>query len=268
MYKLVAIDLDGTLLKSDKELSIENIDSIKLATKMGVNVVVCTGRPFDGYKKYLKMLELDNSNSYSVAFNSALIFKNDKTIISKTCLKGHNLKEIYKLSLKINANIHAFDMEGVITPKMSKYTLREVTINDLPYRIKDFNKIPDNLDIIKVMLIDEPEVLDNYIKDIPKDFFEKYNVVRSAPFFLEFLNKDADKHNGVKFLAKYLNVNEDEIMTIGDAGNDYKMIKNCKMGVAMKNSMPFVKEVAKYITHSSNNESGVAEVFDKFILNK
>lgn len=267
MYKLVAIDLDGTLLNSNKELSKDNIDAIKKASKMGVNVVICTGRPYDGYKKYLEMLRLDNMNSYSVSFNSALIFRNNKTIISKTCLKGYNLKEIYNLSLKINANIHAFDMDGVITPKMSKYTLREVTINDIPYRIKDFNSIPDDLDIIKVMLIDEPEVLDNYIKDIPKEFFEKYNVVRSAPFFLEFLNKSADKNSGVSFLAKYLNIGEDEIMTIGDAGNDYNMIKNCKMGVAMKNSMPFVKEAAKYITNNSNNESGVAEVFKKFILN-
>lgn len=266
MYKLIAIDLDGTLLDSNKDLSIENINSIKKASNLGCHIVISTGRPFDGFYRYLRELGLDNKQSYSMAFNSALIFRNDKSIISKTCLKGKNLKEVYDLSKKLNANIHAFDLEGVITPKLSKYTIREVTINKLPYRIKDFDQIDDSEEIIKVMLVDEPEILDSYIKDIPEYFYDKYNIVRSAPFFLEFLDKNVDKAAGVKFLAKYLNINDDEIMTIGDAGNDYKMIKDCKMGVAMSNSMDFVKDAAKYVTANTNNNSGVAEVFNKFIL--
>lgn len=264
MYKLVCIDLDDTLLDKNKSITDENIKEIKRASSLGVKIVLATGRPIDGFYKYVKQLNLDNDDNYSIAFNSALIF-NNKKIINKNCLDGTSLKEIYNLSKEINANIHAFDLNGVITPKLSKYTLHETTINNIPYRIIDFNNIKDDEEIIKVMLVDEPDYLDSYIKKIPKYFYDKYNIVRSAPFFLEFLKKDVDKASGVKFLADFLNISDDEIITIGDAGNDFKMILDCKMGVAMKNSMDFVKDAAKYITKNDNNNSGVAEVFQKFI---
>lgn len=264
MYKLVCIDLDGTLLDKNKYITEENIKEIKRASSLGVKVVLTTGRPLDGFYKYVKQLNLDNGDNYSIAFNSALIF-NNKKIINKNCLNGTNLKEIYDLSKQLKANIHAFDLKGVITPKVSKYTLHETTINNIPYRIVDFNNINNNEEIIKVMLVDEPDCLDSYIKKIPKYFYDKYNIVRSAPFFLEFLKKDVDKISGVKYLANHLNISDDEIITIGDAGNDFKMISECKMGVAMKNSMDFVKAAAKYITKNDNNNSGVAEVFKKFI---
>lgn len=268
MYKLVCIDLDGTLLDDSKILSEKNITAIKAASKIGVYTVITTGRPFDGFYKYIVELGLNNEFNYSIAFNSGIIYKNNKEVIHQNCIKGSDLHKIYDLSLSLNVNIHAFDLNGVIAPKISKYTLHEATINKIPYRLTDFKNISSSESIIKVMLVDEPNVLEEAIKKIPKYFYDEYNIVRSAPFFLEFLKKDVDKIAGVNYLANLLNIKKSEIITIGDAGNDYKMIKECELGVAMKNSMSFVKDVAKYVTVNDNNNSGVAEVFNKFILKK
>ncbi len=115
------------------------------------------------------------------------------------------------------------------------------------------------------MLIDEPEVLDKAIEKLPKEVGEKYNLAKSTPYFFEVINKESNKGLGLKALADYLNVDKDEIIAVGDAGNDLDMIEFAGLGVAMENGHSNVKEAANYIT-KSNNEDGVAEVVKKFIL--
>ena len=110
----------------------------------------------------------------------------------------------------------------------------------------------------KFMMIDHPEILDECIKKIPKKFYEKYTIVRSMPFFLEFLNPNANKGVGIK---------QDEVICVGDAGNDKHMIEYAGLGVAMGNATDDIKEIANYITRT-NDEDGVAHVINKFILER
>ena len=117
------------------------------------------------------------------------------------------------------------------------------------------------------MMIDEPEKLDKAIEKLPKEVYEKYTVVKSAPFFLEFMNKKVNKGVGVELLAKHLNIKQEEIITMGDAGNDLHMIEYAGMGIAMGNATNDIKTIANYITES-NNEDGVAKAIEKFVLKK
>ena len=102
---------------------------------------------------------------------------------------------------------------------------------------------------------------------MPKEIYNKYTVLKSAPFFLEFINKEADKGEGLRALAKHLGVNKEEIIAMGDAGNDIAMIKYAGLGVAMKNASMEVKEIADFITES-NEDDGVAKLIDKEVLKK
>ena len=88
---------------------------------------------------------------------------------------------------------------------------------------------------------------------------------KSAPFFLEFTNKEVDKGLGLKKLGEYLNIKSDEMIACGDAGNDVSMVKYAGLGVAMENATEDVKKVANYIT-STNDEDGIVKVIQKFIL--
>lgn len=264
MYKLVALDMDGTLLDENKTITNENINAIKKAKEKGTTVVIATGRPKAGVIKYCEDLK-GNGDEYLINFNGAVVINyNTNEIISETLLEIEDLKYLYDLSIKYNVNIHAFDQyQKLITPKNSKYTEVEATLNQIETHIVDFNKVNDR--IIKVMFIDEPDYLQSVIDKLPHEIYDKYTVVRSAPFFLEFLNKEVDKWNAVLALGNHLGIKKEEIICMGDAGNDLGMVEKAGLGIAMENAFPEVKKAAKFIT-KSNNESGVAYAITKFIL--
>lgn len=265
MYKLVAVDMDGTLLREDKTISNRTKKAINKAVKKGVKVVLASGRPIEGLERYLKELELLTKDDYVMSFNGSVI-QNAKTkqIISKNILKGSDLKRLYNLSKEIGVNIHAFTKDGCITPRMNEYTELEGRINGIEVHEADFETIDMEEDVIKVMFIDPQPVLEEAMKKIPDCYYEDFTVVRSAPYFLEFLNKASSKGTGVKALGEYLGIRQEEIICIGDAGNDLDMIQFAGLGVAMGNAFEEVKEAADYIT-CNNEEDGVAHVIEKFI---
>lgn len=265
MYKLIAVDMDGTLLREDKTISNKTKQAIKKAVEKGVKVVLASGRPIAGLERYLKELDLLNAEDYVMSFNGSLI-QNAKTkeVVSKNVLKGKDLKALYEISKALGVNIHAFTSQGLVTPQMSEYTGVESSINQIPVHIVDFDQIDDEEDVVKVMMIDPQPVLDEAIKKMPKALYEQYTVVKSAPYFLEFLNKASSKGTGIKALAEYLGIKQEEVICIGDAGNDLDMIQFAGLGVAMANAFEEVKEAADYIT-KSNEEDGVAHVIEKFI---
>lgn len=268
MYKLIALDMDGTLLTTEKKISENTKKALKEAEAKGVKVVLASGRPLSGITRYLEELDLFKGDDYVLSFNGGIVI-NSKTeeVITSSLLKGSDLKVIYNISKELDINIHAFSVkEGLITPKMSQYTQHECDINGIEATIKDFNEVEDEEDIVKVMMIDPQEKLDKAIEKLPKDLYDKYSVFKSAPFFLEFTNKEVDKGKGLKKLGDYLGIKKEEIIACGDAGNDLSMVKYAGLGVAMANATDDVKKAADYIT-LSNDEDGIAHVVNKFILN-
>lgn len=267
MYKLVAIDMDGTLLKEDKTISERTKKAIQSARKKGVTVVLATGRPIEGVSKYLEELDMYRDNDFVLSYNGALIQKTkSRESVAKVALNGSDLHYLRKLSDNLGVNIHAFsEKDGLITPKNSKYTEVEAKINNIEIKEINIDNISDDEVMIKIMMIDEPEVLEKAVEKLPKEVYDKYTVVRSAPFFLEFLNKEVNKGVGVKMLANYLGIKQEEVMTLGDAGNDLHMIEYAGLGVAMGNAFDEVKAAANYITDTNEN-NGVAKAIEKFIL--
>ena len=266
MYKLIALDMDGTLLREDKTISEETKYKLACAKEKGVKVVLATGRPIEGVKRYLEEPDLQNEGDYAVSYNGALVQDTyTKEAISKTTLKGSDLHMLYELSRELKVNIHAFSKLGCITPVLTKYSELEGEINGIDVLVMDYKEVEDDEDIIKIMMVDEPAVLSEAIKYLPEWIYEKYTVVRSAPYFLEFLNKKVDKGAGVRALAEKLGIDQSEVICVGDAGNDEHMIRYAGLGVAMGNAFPEIKEMADFIT-KTNEEDGIAHVIDKFIL--
>lgn len=266
MYKLIALDMDGTLLNEEKKISKENYLAIKQAREKGIKVVLATGRPTKGIERYLGKLDLINDEDYCVTYNGSLVVNTGtKEELTKILLTSEDVHYLYDLSKKLDVNIHALTTEGCIAPKLSKYTKLEIEMNDIPFHQIDFSAVDNTIPVAKVMFIDKENKISSAIKNLPKEVYEKYTVVRSEPFFLEFLDKKVNKGTGIKSLAEKLGIKQEEVICIGDAGNDIHMIKYAGLGVAMGNAFPEVKRVADYIT-LSNEENGVAHVINKFIL--
>ncbi|QGU96099.1 sugar-phosphatase [Clostridium bovifaecis] len=267
MFKLIALDMDGTLLNEDKKISEENYLAIKKAKEKGVKVVLATGRPIKGIESYLDKLGLISNEDYCVTYNGSLVVNTGtKEVLTQVLLNSEDVHYLYDLSKKLDIDIHALTTSSCITPKLSKYTELEIKMNNIPFNEIDFHTIDDTTPVVKVMFVGEENKLSSVIKNLPKEVYEKYTVVRSAPYFLEFLDKNVNKGAGVKALAAKLGINQYEVICIGDAGNDVHMIEYAGLGVAMGNAFPEAKKVANYITYS-NEEDGVAHVIDKFILN-
>jgi Cof subfamily protein (haloacid dehalogenase superfamily) len=269
MYKLIALDMDGTLLRKDKSISDRTLKALAAAREKGVKIVLATGRPVKGIKRYLDYLGLDSDDEYAVTFNgSAVQTGKSGNMLFERFITGSDLFCIYELSLKYGVHIHAFNEKGqLITPVLNKYTDVEAQINGINIHVSDFTTIKPEDKIIKVMLVDEPEKLDVVYKRLPKELFTKFSIMRSAPIFLEFLNPEINKGLGLSVLSRELGIAREEVIAVGDAGNDIDMIKYAGLGVAMGNAFPEVKEIADYVT-VTNDEDGVAEVIEKFILNR
>lgn len=266
MYKLIAVDMDGTLLREDKTISQATKDAIKKARAKGTKVVLASGRPLEGLVRYLDELNISSKDDYVLSYNGSVV-QNVKTkeVIAKKILKGSDLAYLYELSKQLGSDIHAFSNKGCITPKMNKYSDLEGEINGIPVFKIDYATISADEDIIKVMMVEEPEILAKVIANMPEEVYEKYTVVQSAPFFLEFLNKESSKGTAVKELARNLGISQKEVICVGDAGNDLDMIEFAGLGVAMGNAFDEVKAAADYIT-KNNEEDGVAHVIEKFVL--
>ena len=117
----------------------------------------------------------------------------------------------------------------------------------------------------KIILADEEKTIDEIQTKIPLELNNRYNIVRSTPYFLEFLPNHVSKGNAIKILTQILNIDTDEIMVIGDEENDLSMFCCAKIKVAMKNANLQIKKRANFITESNNN-SGVARAIEKFVF--
>lgn len=269
MYKLVALDMDGTLLNSQKEISMRTKQAINDAREQGVHVVLASGRPLEGMADYLAQLGMTSDDDYVLSYNASLVQRvQSKQVIRKQIMLGSDAKNIASLARDFGVHVHAFSpTRGLITPENNQYTQHESTINGVAITEIDFAELDNNEEIIKVMMVAEPEILSAAIAQLPSSLYEQYTIVQSAPFFLELLNPSSNKGAGVAMLAEHLNIKASEVICMGDAGNDHHMIQYAGLGVAMGNATEDTKALANHITDSNDND-GVAKVIEEFILNK
>lgn len=267
MYKLIALDMDGTLLTSEKTISERTKEAIKQARAQGTKVVLASGRPLDGMQASLKELDLVSDNEFVVYFNGSMVKElGSNKIIHQATIDGHKAKQVAALARELGLFCHAFSaVHGLITPEDNEYTAIESRINQLPVTEMSFDSLEDDHPIIKAMIVGEPTKLSEAIAQISPEIREEFTVVQSAPFFLEFLSLDSNKGVGVSAIAEYLGIKASEVICVGDAENDHHMIEYAGLGVAMDNAMTQTKRIADYIT-DSNNEDGVAKVIEKFCL--
>lgn len=267
--KLIAIDMDGTLLLPDHTISPAVKAAISSARARGVNVVLCTGRPFSGVENYLRELQMDKPNDYCITYNGALVQKAaDGSSVAQTALNYDDYRYLEQIAREVGSHFHALDRYKLYTANhdISYYTVHESFIANIPLVFCEPENMDKDGEFLKVMMIDEPAILDRAIAKIPDQVRDRYTLLKSSPYFLEILDKRVNKGTGVKALAETLGIKREEIMTLGDQENDIAMLEYAGTGVAMDNAIDKVKEISDFIT-KSNLEDGVAYAIDKFVLN-
>lgn len=271
-YKLICIDMDGTLLNDKKTINDENIEAIKKAIQKGVKVAVTTGRLFTSAKFYANLLGV---KAPVISSNGAYIREKDKDeIIYKATLGLENSKKVLEILKKYDIKIFFNTCDSVIANREidenNAYLQMNKTLpkdKQIKFKIvKDFDKIVEDEkdEILKCICIDEDF---NKIKKVKREI-QKINgieVVSSNRDNFEVMKEGICKGKAVEILAGSYGIKQEEIICIGDSENDLSMIKYAGMGVAMKNGAEDIKVHANYITDTNNN-SGVAKAIEKFVL--
>ena len=263
---MLVLDMDDTLLTDDHKISDLNKEMILKAQKQGIHVILASGRPTPAMTSFAKELELDKHESYIISFNGAVISSvKEGEILFKQTLSKEQIHELYDFSVKSNTDIITYLNDEIISETDSEYIQIEKEITGLPHnKVISFIEAVTK-DAVKCILLEEPI----YLKKIEKELklaMPHLSVTMSKPFFLEVAQNGIDKAASVKLLAEKLNIQQSEIIAVGNAGNDLTMIQYAGLGVWVDNVTPELRDEADLIV-ASNNDNGVAEVIQKYILN-
>lgn len=269
MIRLLGIDLDGTLLDENKHISAANKQAIKDAKEKGVTVVITTGRPYGpAVKEFINEIGCISEDDYLITFNGALIYNvGTNQILSRTVLNGNDLTTLDNYALEHGFKSHYFTDDTLFIRDANQYSEYVQDTNQAKAVYGAYAKLGSKDEIVKYSFVGDSKDIKTLRKNLPAEIYDNYSVFESYPFILEIVNKKVNKWNALKFIGKKLGYDPSEIMTIGDAMNDYEMIDKAEIGVAMANAMDPVLKMAKHIT-ASNNHSGVARAIWHYIMNR
>lgn len=266
-YKVLALDIDGTLTNSEKKITERTRTAIRNAAQHGVKIVIASGRPVQGIWGFAEQLDLKELDGYILSFNGGrLISCRTGEIIHDVKLPLQYLPEIYELSKQYGVNLMSYEGDNLITEEPEdEFLAIEARINGLG--IKKVDNLSEYIDfpINKCLMLGEGDYLAKVEKKVHAALSDRLDVYRSEPFFLEILPKGVDKAKALEGLLDKLGCDRTELMACGDGYNDLTMIRYAGMGVAMANARDEVKAEADYVT-LSNDEDGVAAAIEKFIL--
>ena len=268
MIKLIAIDMDGTLLNSKKELLDETKQYFKNFHNKNTEtlLVLCTGRPETGIRPYLKDLGYLEENHYIISQNGANIYESqtgkrlmDAFVDSAAIQKWIELGKKHGISV-MGAGVdyyYCFDQEPT---EWMEFDVKLVSgkLKRIP------TKESLNTDFYKILLMGDEEQLNEFETFIPQEWRDEFYVVRSQKYLVEVLTKGVNKAFGLEELAQKLNIEPSEIAAIGDAANDIEMLEYAGLAIAMGNASEEVKSIADIVTDTNEN-NGVIKAIDNLI---
>ncbi len=265
-YRLIALDLDDTLLREDLTISERTCSALLSAQAQGVTIALVSGRPTGSILKYAQQLRMDEFGGYIISFNGAMATEcTTGNIFFERCLTRDNIHLLYDLSVAYGVYIHSYLDDNIITAKSNPYTAIECKLTGMNIIETDDFKSSMNRDAIKVILLETPEILKDLSVKLAPVINGRMNMSITKPYFLEFMDNGIDKGHGLRLLLEWLKISSEETIAIGDSYNDIEMLRLAGLGICMANGPDEVRAVADHIT-ASNMEDGVAKVVEQCIL--
>ncbi len=289
MYKLVAIDLDGTLLNSYGEVSNENKQAIKRAINKGVEIVLSSGRIGNSVESIANEL---GANNYYISGNGSMLYNmKEEKIEYENFISKEKMLKLIKICDE-NSIYYSIYTENMVITKSLKYNVvfynyenskkafdKRTNINIVQNVYEYVENLEDNK-FLKITICDDSEIIFSRIiekfkkinnidvldvshmsRKIIKDGTEEVPI---EYYYTEITNKNVDKWTAIEYLIEKINIKKEEVIAIGDNINDKLMIKNAGVGVAMGQSNPIIKEMADVVTQDNNN-NGVANILNKIL---
>ena len=278
--KLIAIDIGGTLIDDNNNIPPENIEILKKMKKQGIKIALVTARMLSSTKYISNVIECD----YGVYGNgSNIIDLNNNKVLYLEKLSNRNLESLVNFGKKQNLYIHLNQVFQEVSDQKKYFALKHILLNkkypsnlqsnvEVVSSLKDYINNTDN--IVKLVFVSKNNldaIKEKISKEFPDIFITEYNTNQKETAINEIINyieigaKATTKAEGVKKLANILNLNQEEILVIGDGNNDIEMFKAFKNSGCLKNGTSEAKVNANYVSEKSNNEGGLSEIIEYYI---
>ncbi len=266
-YRVIALDLDGTLTNNEKEITPRTLKALFKAQEEGATIVIASGRPSFGIKSVSDSLEMSTRGGYILSYNGGKII--DTTThqsVFKRKLPEDVIPTVYHYAKEKGYALLGYKDGKIITETPDdEYVWEERRTNKM-----EIDGVDNLLEALvanpcKLLMTGHEEDMAKAESDLKEMLGSKMDIFRSAPFDLELVPKGIDKAETLKLLLEMLHLTPADLIAFGDGYNDLSMVKLAGMGVAMANAVPELKEVADYIT-LSNEEDGVAAALEHFSL--
>ena len=259
--KMVATDIDGTILRYTGGFTDEVIRCIHDLESNNIKVVLVTGRMYRSSKKISDEIGLNTS---IVAYQGGLVLDENGKVLYEKYIPNETTKKILTWAKTQNVHINLYMNDNLYVEKENEYTLKYATHQKIPFEVTPFDNL--NIDNVnKVLLIDynDPEKISRITEQLQKAFPDMY-IVKSTDFFCEVCHKEATKGDGLSCLQKYYGITKEETLSIGDHNNDLELLMSVGIKVAMVNATEELKAIADYVTDTVDN-NGFVKAMEKFI---
>lgn len=267
--RLIALDLDDTLLNEEREITEKNLEALKECAQKGIYIVLCSGRAEDAILPFIKKIGIGEKETgrYLIAINGCSIFDLHtreqvfcKKVESDILVRTNEIAEEWGLRSEV------YTPDTIYYQEETKWTRLDVDLCGLKGKV-----VPDYKEFIKqgftkMLVPGQPELLLKLQDVLRKEFGDRAVIFTSKPYFLEILPPNCGKGEAVNFLAEKIGLPSDTTMAFGDSMNDESMIRLCKYGVCMKNGLDAIKEISDFVTDYDNNNDGIADFLRKYVL--
>ena len=263
-YKLLALDIDGTLTNSQKQISPKTKQALMEAQQKGLRLILASGRPTDGVRPLAKQLEMEKYGGFILSYNGARVIdlSNEQVVYEKT-LAPEIIPVIGELAHKYKIGVLTYVDGAVITETPEDpYIQLEARINGLPLKgVENFAKAVTEKEP-KCLMTGDGEYMGKIEPEIAAAL-GNLSVYRSEAYFIEIMPENIDKAVSLEKLCEYVGVTREQLAACGDGYNDMPMIRYAGLGIAMANAKEPVREAADVIT-LSNDEDGIAAALEKY----
>ena len=261
--RLIAVDLDGTLLPDNQDPSPANLEAIKRAMRQGAIVAICTGRPYSSADQVAARLGLVDTPI--VSYNGAVIrMPGEGETLRSVALEADIAAEIVNDCVQRCLHVHYYLDGTMYVTHMSKWAWQYYDRTGVqPVPVGDLRKFAGQRPT-KLLVIDEPARISQLMPEFQKRYEGRAYVTCSMPQYFELLPLDATKAEALRWLADHYGLSLAQTMAIGDGLNDLPMIQTAKVGVAMAQAHEAVREAADYV--ATNQTEGVAEAIERFVV--
>ena len=264
-YKLIASDMDGTLLTDGKQITDRTLSAVRAAENAGMIFTLCTGRSYSGIKEYVEKLR---PSVPLITFNGAMIVSPEGDLLYDRPMNPSYAMQIYRAAENEDTTLKVWSRGILYANRINEATMYyRSTCPDAEFHIlgdePSMKRVAEQ-GISKMLIIDTKERINGFLSGMCKTLGDGVRYFRSTPIYLEFVEKSVSKGSALLRLCEMLGVDPAQTVAFGDEENDRPMLRAAGLGVAMDNAVPEIKAEADAVT-SSNEEDGVAE-FIEYLL--